>query len=73
VHFACYEKDAEQMAMLCMVGLTVVFIVSVLLIFVYKNLVTEETVSISFEERECRQLLVERMTAIIKENINVNA
>jgi hypothetical protein len=41
---------------------------------VYKNLVTEETVSISIEERgKCRQLLVKRMTAIFKKNINVNA
>jgi hypothetical protein len=74
VYFACYETGAEQMAILLMVGFTVTFVVSVLLVFVYKNLVTEETVSISFEERgKCRQLLVKRMTAIIKENINANA
>jgi hypothetical protein len=74
VYFACDEKDAEQMAMLCMAGFTVTFVVSVLLVFVYKNLVTEETVSINIEERgKCRQLLVERMTAIIKDNINGDA
>jgi hypothetical protein len=67
------ETDASQMAIFFFV-FQVTFVISVLLVFVYKNLVTEETVSISIEERgKCRQLLVKRMTAIFKKNINVNA
>jgi hypothetical protein len=74
VYFVLFERDVGESAVMYMAVFSAVFALSMVIVFVCKSVVSEETVSIGLEESRVWKVgLLKKISELVKEHIETDS